>query len=217
MKKIYTIAIVSFLVLISLGISIYQYVATTKADLANAASTKPANGHSWAEMEADSDSIQVNGQKITNLALPTSDADAATKAYVDAAGSGGTYSACYVLYSATSGVSCAAGYTSIAHNFGNSAGWVVDTADGATNPYAFLLTVGGSLVTASFSYCHYSHGMTDCLNYLGGSNAGGLACSSGSWSCAATNPAISFGNNNLVRTSPTVLASAAFTFGLCCK
>jgi len=110
MKKIYTIAIVSFLVIASLGISIYQYISTTKADLANAASTKPANGHSWAEMEADSDSIQVTGQTITNLAAPVNASDAVPKSYVDAAG--GAYSTCYTAAT----TSCASGFTMVASN-----------------------------------------------------------------------------------------------------
>jgi hypothetical protein len=40
------------------------------------------------QMTAPSASVSLNSQKITNLATPTADADAATKAYVDAARSG---------------------------------------------------------------------------------------------------------------------------------
>jgi microcystin-dependent protein len=80
--------LVTFTGLLFLGLmfSIYQYVVL-KTDFANAASTKPANGHSWTEMESDSDSIQVSGQTITNLVSPVNSTDAVNKAYADGLGS----------------------------------------------------------------------------------------------------------------------------------
>jgi len=159
--------------------------------------------------------VNVTNNRITGLAAPTDDSDATTKAYVDASTNMGTYSACYVLYSATSGVACATGYTTMMHHYGNSGSWVVDTANGATNAYAYIITVGGDSILVSLSYCHYSHGATDCNNYFGSEVAGSLA--PGTWGVAALNPAISFADGNLVRTPNAVRASTAMTLALCCK
>jgi len=159
--------------------------------------------------------LNVTNNRITGLAAPTDANDAATKDYVDAATNVGTYSACYVLYSATSGVACATGYTTMMHHYGNSGSWVVDTANGATNAYAYLITVGGDSILVSLSYCHYSHGTTSCNDYFGSESAGSLA--PGTWTAAGVNPAISFADGNLVRTPNTVRASMAMTLALCCK
>lgn len=80
------LSIICFLV-IAFVFSTFQYVGMLKIDFAKAADTKPANGHSWSEMESDSDSIQVAGQTITNLATPTNSTDAVNKAYADSLGS----------------------------------------------------------------------------------------------------------------------------------
>ncbi|MDD4531702.1 MAG: hypothetical protein PHH21_03300 [Candidatus Pacebacteria bacterium] len=85
-KKRHLVIIASCL-LIGLAVSISQHVQTFKIDFASAASTKPAIGHSWDEMESDSDSIQVSGQTITNLANPVNSTDAVNKAYADGLGS----------------------------------------------------------------------------------------------------------------------------------
>jgi len=84
MKKNHIFTI-SFFVILGLVFSVYQHMDTLKIDLVNAADTKPANGHSWFEMESDADSIQVSGRTITNLAAPVAATDAANKEYVDAA------------------------------------------------------------------------------------------------------------------------------------
>jgi len=159
--------------------------------------------------------INATNHTITGLAAPISATDAATKEYVDASTNAGTYSACYVLYSTTSGVACANGYTTMMHHYGNSGSWVVDTTNGATNAYAYLITVGGDSILVSLSYCHYSHGTTDCNNYFGSEPAGSLA--PGTWGATSLNPAISFADGNLVRTPNAVRASMAMTLALCCK
>ena len=84
MKKIHIFTI-AFFAIFGLVFSVYQYMDTLKTDLVNAADTKPINGHSWAEMESDADSIQVSGRTITNLAAPVAATDATNKEYVDAA------------------------------------------------------------------------------------------------------------------------------------
>ena len=50
----------------------------------------PNPGHGTSDLEGDA-SLNMNSQKITNLATPTADGDATTKAYVDAAGGGIKY------------------------------------------------------------------------------------------------------------------------------
>jgi len=45
----------------------------------------PSPGHGTSDLEGDA-SLNMNSNKITNLAAPTADTDAATKAYVDASG-----------------------------------------------------------------------------------------------------------------------------------
>lgn len=83
MKKNYTIAI-SFLVIIALAVSVNQYINVLSI---NAAGAVPNPGHLWSEMQSDSNTIQVSGQKITNLATPTVATDAVNKAYADGLGS----------------------------------------------------------------------------------------------------------------------------------
>ena len=84
MKKNYIITAL-FLVVLTVASSVGQYVTIMRAELVGAADTKPAIGHSWSEMESDSDSIQVSGRTITNLAAPVNSTDATNKEYVDAA------------------------------------------------------------------------------------------------------------------------------------
>jgi hypothetical protein len=84
MKK-QKIIILSGVILLGLVASVYQYITVMRAEMVGAADTKPSNGHSWSEMESDSDSIQVLGRTITNLAAPVASTDATNKAYVDAA------------------------------------------------------------------------------------------------------------------------------------
>lgn len=55
MKKYY-LAIISLLMVLALGAGIFQYVKTFNAEIADAYSAaKPANGHSWAEMQCTTD------------------------------------------------------------------------------------------------------------------------------------------------------------------
>jgi microcystin-dependent protein len=86
MKK-QKIVILSGVILLGLVASVYQYIAVMMPELVGAADTKPANGHSWSEMESDSDSVQVSGMTITNLAAPVNSTDAVNKAYADGLGS----------------------------------------------------------------------------------------------------------------------------------
>lgn len=85
-KKRYLVTLGCFFAII-LTLSVYQYWGALNIKLAKAADTKPANGHSWIEMESDLDSIQVTGQTITNLASPVNPTDAVNKTYADSLGS----------------------------------------------------------------------------------------------------------------------------------
>lgn len=214
MKKRYLVMFTALMV-VGLSISIYQYAQTMKTEFANAAVTKPANGHSWTEMESDADSIQVSGQTITNLAVPVNPTDAVNKAYADTASGGGTYSACYILSAASSGVTCAAGYTSILHHYGSSTPWVIDSVNGATNALAYMITVGGSLLKVSVSYCYNTYNQTDCTTTWQTSSSGILV--PGGWTYAGVNPAISFGEGIKDMARTQILANAAQTLALCCK
>jgi hypothetical protein len=202
--------LIMFLILVVIGliISTYQYVETMKTDVASAAQTIPNPGHSWSSMESGPDSIQVTGKTITNLATPVASTDAVNKAYVDAAG-GGTYTACYVLSSASNGVACASGYTSIAHYYGGGTSWTVDNPNGATNATSFIITIGGGTRVVRFSFCHSSWTTAGCYdNFNGGrANASGYGTSS-------IYPAISI--DNLIDAS-TMLGNATQTYAFCCK
>lgn len=55
-KKRYLLTL-SVLILFAFVFSVYQYVGTMRTEIASAANTKPNPGHSWSEMESDSDSI----------------------------------------------------------------------------------------------------------------------------------------------------------------
>jgi|GEM_PF-3222878 len=145
MKK-YKIFIVIFIALMGVGFSIYEYSNTFKTELANAANTKPVNGHSWSEMESDSDSIQVSGRTITNLVAPVNSTDATNKDYVDAASSLGTYNTCYLINSPNSGLSCATGYTTLVRTSPTTAGWVFDSSVASDPRGAFFVTLGGGII-----------------------------------------------------------------------
>jgi len=86
----------------------------------------PSPGHGTSALEGDA-SLNMNSNKIINLSAPTLDSDAATKAYVDAAG-GAVYEICcawrydYAEGAVSNGAatnwsctppSCYAGYTSL--------------------------------------------------------------------------------------------------------
>lgn len=131
------------IVFLGIGMQTFQYVKTFKEEVVSAVALGTPNpGHSLSQLECSADSLcidithnyvgigtnnpsqklEVNGNiklggasptyKITNLAAPVSSGDAATKAYVDAAGSS-LYSACYVINSATAGLTCDAGYANV--------------------------------------------------------------------------------------------------------
>ena len=53
----------------------------------------PSPGHGTSDLEGDA-SLNMNSNKIINLSTPTADTDAATKAYVDAAGGATIYEVC---------------------------------------------------------------------------------------------------------------------------
>jgi hypothetical protein len=57
--------IISLVVIFSLSIAIYQYAEEFKADFANAySSSKPANGHSWSEMECTAGLCVTSDNKV---------------------------------------------------------------------------------------------------------------------------------------------------------
>jgi len=145
MKK-QKIVILSGVILLGLVASVYQYIAVMMPELVGAADTKPANGHSWSEMESDSDSIQVLGRTITNLAAPVASTDATNKEYVDAAGGMVTYSTCYIVLSST----CASGFTNLAYTAAGSC-WVFHSSiGGGASSQALITGVGGGPISFSF-------------------------------------------------------------------
>lgn len=56
--------IIAFVSLLGLSLAIYQYVNELQAELASAASSKPANGHIWSEMECNDGLCVTGGDKV---------------------------------------------------------------------------------------------------------------------------------------------------------
>jgi hypothetical protein len=129
--------VVILILLFFIGAEVYSYgKALKEIDNASAVTVGVPNpGHSLSQLECNANSLCVdtangrvgigtanptakldvngvlnlNSNKITGVATPTASSDAATKSYVDAAGSG-AYSTCYVASSTT----CVSGYTAVA-------------------------------------------------------------------------------------------------------
>jgi len=95
--------------------------------------------------------INASGNKVTGLAAPIDTTDAATKAYVDAAG-GGTYSTCYVFNLGTAGYTCASGYKPLVWLNQTTMGLNFDPSVAATVGGAFYVTIGGQMLAASMSW-----------------------------------------------------------------
>jgi hypothetical protein len=163
--------IFSVLIVIGLVLSAYQYVETMKADIVSAAQTIPNPGHSWSSMESGPASIQVNGQTITNLAIPVNLTDATNKAYVDAASSSyvpAFSTMCYMAYSTSAGVTCADGFTTLANYTNTTRTWTYGNILGSSNNVGSLITIGGDKVSFELTWCHYSHANpTDCWGSRG--------------------------------------------------
>jgi hypothetical protein len=190
----------------------------------------PNPGHAWSTMECSGDSLcidpigsklgigtntpsqklEVNGNiklsgayptyTITNLAAPVSSGDAATKAYVDAAGSG-TWESCYIASLPSSVVTCASGYTTLFH-WVTSTGWVTNSASGMTNIGAIILPVGGGISALSLHSCNYGHDGTNCTN-----------ASFDAYSIADSKPVILLDNMPVYSTG----ATSTSTMAVCCK
>lgn len=64
MNKKIILIFLSFLVIFGLFVAIYQYVREFQADFVGAYTTKPANGHSWSEMECTSDLCVKSGAGV---------------------------------------------------------------------------------------------------------------------------------------------------------
>jgi len=77
MNKKYLLLIIGLLLCVSVFLA-YQ--------VSQASPAIPNPGHGTSDLEGDA-SLNMNSNKIINLSTPTADTDAATKAYVDAAGS----------------------------------------------------------------------------------------------------------------------------------
>lgn len=60
-KKLYILFFTAFILFLAMA---FQYLQELKTDFVNAYTTKPANGHSWAEMECTSDLCVVPGTGI---------------------------------------------------------------------------------------------------------------------------------------------------------
>ena len=106
--------IMALILFFLLSLEVYEYIKVTRENEEASAITVgvPNPGHAWSTMECSSNTLcldntngyvgigtntpttkldvngvlNLNSNKITNVALPTSSTDAATKAYVDAAG-----------------------------------------------------------------------------------------------------------------------------------
>lgn len=176
-KKRY-LAMISILMMLGLSVSIFRYIETIKTEIVNAAQTIPNPGHSWASMESGTDSIQVTGKTITNLATPVTSTDAANKAYVDSVSAGGAYQSCYV----GAGTSCATGFTLLASVSGTTGVYAYGgVCSGAPTPspvvntwqFGCCFTMGTTSVCPGLQY-------TGGLNYIALYGLGGPSTPSGS-------------------------------------
>jgi hypothetical protein len=219
---------------LSIGIQTFQYLKTFKEEIVSAVTIGTPNpGHALSDLECNADSlcidatndyvgigtntpttkldvngvINVNSNKITNVAVPTVSTDVATKAYVDAASVSSLYDSCYVIVSPTAGLNCDAAYTTLLSN-STSGYW------NGYGPFAFpgisslTFGLGPANVTYSAGYWY------NCIDSNGAGNFGQYPTSTCNMSPSQCYPRISVNGQTM---SNCVGYPTAQTLKLCCK
>jgi hypothetical protein len=157
--------------------------------------------------------VNVSGNTLTGLVAPINPTDAATKAYVDAAGSS-TYSVCYVLNSNISNTACASGYTMLFEVTNGSTNWTTNNAQGSTNAVSMIFGIGGSWVMPVFGSIYQ-----DLRTDPSCSTTGGQCIGTSSSSCDTVTtdfvPGVWFNGYRVACTA--FRCSQAGTCGVCCK
>ena len=226
--------VIFFLVSFFVSIEAYQYGTTLKEYVVSAVTVGiPNPGHAWSSIECSANSLcidtannrvgigtnnpstkldvngvlNLNANKITNVALPTVSTDAATKEYVDAASSSGVFnSVCYMAYSTGSGVTCATGYTTLAHWVAGT-GWITNNALGSSNASGgYTFTFGGGNLQVALEMCHYTY-------------PSGTVCgtSAGAHPLNACKPAVRIGSGMILVSTLVNDYTASQSAAFCCK
>jgi len=214
-----------------------QYLKTFKGEVVSAVTIGTPNpGHSLSQLECSADSlcidathsyvgigtntpttkldvngvINVNSNKITNVAVPTASTDVATKAYVDAASVSSLYSSCYIIASSTAGLNCDATYTTLLSNPGSNA-W------SGYGPFAFpgissvTFGVGAGSVTYNAGYWYNCNDVNESARANFGQSPNSGCIGNGTVYC---HPRISVNGQSI---SNCLSYTNAQTLKLCCK
>jgi hypothetical protein len=207
-KKIVLILIVSFF---AFSLSVYQYIKEFQTDFVSAYTTsKPANGHSWGEMECTSDLCVKSGTGVgvgTDNPTVKFEVGGSIKASGDVCnGTGNCLSALATLtnscgaaattyvYAATvySGAYCAMGVsTPAAPSFpaaGASTTWTCPVANDPTHPISCTATHAAAPVNGACGPAHTTYTALDTAY-------AGAYCSSGTASGSPAFPAIGASSN----------------------
>jgi hypothetical protein len=237
------ILIVSLIVFLGLSVAIYQYAKELQSEFTSAAysTAKPANGHSWSEMECTSDlcvtggkigmgtdsptvKLDVNGTiKGTDVCNTTGNCLSALATLTNACGAAATT----YIYSATaySGTYCVMGTSTPASPawpaMGASTTWTCPVTSGspisctAIHSPAPVTGVCGAAATAySYSASAYSGALCSTGIASPASPAFPAVGSSSSWSCLGTNGGSS-PSCTASRNNPLPLVNSAHTEAEC--